>query len=132
MPGQFLSNLDLDTAADLISAAADVVLIMDESGVIQDLALSSEDIDADLLLDWRGKNWAQTVTVESQPKIAALLKGQGALTSDGVRWRHVNHKLGDGGELPLSYSVVPVRRQGEALSAAIASKAFRASSKFVE
>ncbi|MCU0762542.1 MAG: transcriptional regulator PpsR [Hydrogenophaga sp.] len=113
MPGQFLSNLDLDTAADLISAAADVVLIMDESGVIQDLALSGEDLDADLLLDWRGKNWAQTVTADSQPKIAALLKGQGALTSDGVRWRHVNHKLSDGGELPLSYSVVPVRRQGE-------------------
>ncbi len=112
-PGQFLANLDLDSAADLITAAADVVLIVDEDGVIRDMALSGDDLEGSLLLDWRGKPWAQTVTVESQPKIEALLRDHGGLTADGVRWRHVNHTLSDGAELPLSYSVVPVRRQGE-------------------
>ncbi len=117
MPGQFLADLDADAAAELITAAADVVLILDEAGVIRDLAFGSEDLAAQGCNEWLGKTWAQTATVESQPKIEALLKQ--AVSGDGVRWRHVNHPVtGGGADLPLSYSVVPVRRKGQPAASA--------------
>lgn len=117
MPGQFLADLDADAAAELITAAADVVLILDEAGVIRDLAFGSEDLAAQGCNEWLGKTWSQTVTVESQPKVEALLKH--AVSGDGVRWRHVNHPVtGGGADLPLSYSVVPVRRKGQPAASA--------------
>jgi transcriptional regulator PpsR len=117
MPGQFLADLDADAAAELITAAADVVLILDEAGVIRDLAFGSDELLAQGCQDWVGKTWAQTVTVESLPKVEALLKESNA--GEGARWRHVNHPVpGGGADLPLSYSVVPVRRKGQPASSA--------------
>lgn len=112
MPGQLLAHLDADAAAELISAAADVVLILDEQGVIRDLALGTEDMLGQGCQDWLGKPWAETVTVESRPKVEALLGSHGEPSSDGVRWRHVNHPVNDKADLAMSYSVVPVRSHG--------------------
>ena len=116
--GQFLNPVPLladmsgDAVADLITAAADVVLILDHEGIIRDMALGSEDMLESGCQHWLGKSWVQTVTTESQPKIEALLKTQGAVTSDGVRWRQVNQRLNDGGDLPIAYSVAPIRSDG--------------------
>ena len=111
MPGKFLADLDADTAAELMTASADVVLVLDQDGVIQDLALATDDLLELGCRHWLGQPWAQTVTIESQPKVEAMLKQ--AVSSDGVRWRHVNHATEAGTELPLSYSVVPVRQKGK-------------------
>jgi transcriptional regulator PpsR len=108
-PAPLLADMGGDAIADLITAAADVVLILDSEGVIRDMAVGSEDLLDSGCQNWLGKSWAQTVTVESQPKIDALLKTQGALTSDGVRWRQVNQLLADGADLPIAYSVAPIR-----------------------
>jgi transcriptional regulator PpsR len=107
-PAQFLPDMSGDAVADLITAAADVVLILDRDGIIQDMALGSEDMLESGCQDWLGKSWLQTVTAESQPKIEALLRTQGAPTSDGVRWRQVNQLLGDGADLPIAFSVAPI------------------------
>lgn len=108
-PAQFLPDMSGDAIADLITAAADVVLILDRDGIIQDMALGGEDMLESGCQDWLGKSWAETVTADSQSKINALLKTQGALTSDGVRWRQVNQVLADGVDLPVAYSVAPIR-----------------------
>lgn len=108
-PAPLLADMGGDAIADLITAAADVVLILDKDGVIRDMAVGSEDMLESGCQDWLGKSWPDTVTTESQPKIHALLKTQGALTSDGVRWRQVNQVLADGIDLPISYSVAPIR-----------------------
>jgi len=108
LPGQFLSDLDAESAAELITAAADVVLVLDVQGVIRDIAFDGDEVISKGCQDWVGKNWAQTVTVESQVKVRALLKD--SLTGDGVRWRQVNLPVAGAQDLPLSYSVVPVRR----------------------
>lgn len=107
MPGKFLADLDADTAAALMTASADVVLVLDQDGVIQDLALASDDLLELGCRHWMSKPWSQTVTIESQAKVEAMLKQP--ISNDGVRWRHVNHATDAGTELPLSYSVVPVR-----------------------
>jgi transcriptional regulator PpsR len=106
MAGQFLANLDAQSAAELLTAASDVVLILDKDGVIRDMALSNADMMGVGCQDWLGKPWADTVTVESKPKVQALLRPAEDAAADGVRWRHVNHPVTDKPDLALSYSVV--------------------------
>jgi transcriptional regulator PpsR len=110
-PELFLSDLDPQTAASLITASADVVLIMDEGGVIRDAAFGSEELLSHGYQSWLGKTWAQTVTVESRPKAEAMLKDLG--NGKGAKWRHLNHSALDGSELPLSYSIVAVPQPKE-------------------
>ena len=74
MPEKFLAGLGSDVTSRLIAAAADLVLIVDEAGVIQDLACGSDDLRSHAQQQWLGKPWLQTVTVESRPKVEAMLK----------------------------------------------------------
>jgi transcriptional regulator PpsR len=89
-----------------------VVLIVDDKGIIQDMAVGNNELQSQGHLDWLGKSWAQTVTVESRPKVEDMLKE--AVRGEPSRWRHVNHPSADGADLPLSYSVVPVHASGDA------------------
>lgn len=107
--GQFLTDLDADTTASLITAVADVVLVIDDSGVIRDAAFGSEELLSHGYQEWLGKSWIQTVTKDSRPKVEAMLRDLG--TGKGAKWRHLNHASQDGTELPLSYSIVPVPPQ---------------------
>jgi transcriptional regulator PpsR len=107
-PELFLAGLDAETAASLISAAADVALILDEAGVIQDMAFGNDELKKHGYLDWLGKPWLQTVTVESQPKVAEMLKE--SELGESTKWRHINHPSADGADLAFLYSVVPVNR----------------------
>ena len=68
-PARSLGDLDADVAGRLIAAAADVALIIDDKGVIRDLAFGSEELLREGYYDWLGKPWAETVTVESRPKV---------------------------------------------------------------
>lgn len=110
-PELFLSDLDAGAAARLISAAADVVLIVDDAGVIRDLAFGNNELLTHGCNDWLGKTWAQTVTLESQPKVEAMLRDA---ASPDARERQVNHPCADGINLPMSYSVVPLKRAARA------------------
>ncbi len=114
MPGKFLSDLDADAAARLVTAAADIVLVLDHEGVIRDLALASSDLLEWGCQRWLGKPWAQTVTVESQPKVRSMLEpGAG---SHGAHWRQVNHLTESGTDLPVSYSIVPMGSRAYSLA----------------
>lgn len=113
-PSLSLGDLDAEVAGQLIAASSDVALIVDEAGVIRDLAFGSEELSSGGYRDWLGKPWAQTVTVESRPKVEALLRE--ASTKAPPRWRHINHPSADGSDLPLLYAAVPVGRKGHALA----------------
>jgi transcriptional regulator PpsR len=104
MPGKYLADLDADTASKLIAATADIVLVLDREGSIRDLALATNDLLECGCQRWLNLPWAQTVTIESQPKIRALLEPQGS--GEGLQWRQVNHPTEMGADLPVSYSVV--------------------------
>jgi transcriptional regulator PpsR len=103
-PAQTLGDLSAQMAGRLIAAAADVALIVDDKGIIRDLAFGSDDLLREGYYDWLGKPWADTVTVESRPKVEALLRESRANASP--RWRHINHPSVDGADLPLSYSAI--------------------------
>lgn len=106
-PELFLAGLDAQTSASLISAAADVALILDEHGVIQDMAFGSDELRQGHH-DWLGKPWLQTVTIESRPKVEEMLSE--ATSSGSVKWRHINHPSADSADLALLYTIVPLSR----------------------
>ncbi len=108
-PAKTLGDLTAEMAGKLIAAAADVALIIDEQGVIRDLAFGSEDLPREGYYEWLGKPWADTVTVESRPKVEALLRDSRA--NAAPRWRHINHPSVDGADLPLSYSAITLPQQ---------------------
>ena len=108
-PGRTLGDLSADMAGRLIAAASDVAMIVDDKGVIRDLAFGSEDLLREGYYEWLGKPWADTVTIESRPKVEALLRE--SRTNAAPRWRHINHPSNDGADLPLSYSAIALPQQ---------------------
>ncbi len=104
-PKKTLGNLDAETVASVIAASADVALVLDAKGVIRDLALGSDELSEEGYADWVGQAWADTVTVESRPKVEAILRDAAARTP---RWRQVNHASARGPNVPILYSAVQI------------------------
>ncbi len=105
-PKSLIGNLDLDSAAQLITAAADVVLVLDRQGVIRDVAFNSEELTREEIRPWSGKPFVDTVTVESRAKVEALLRD--AVAGGHAAWRQVNHPSSHGGDLPIQYTAVRI------------------------
>ena len=74
--------------------ASDIALVVNagDHGLISDISFGSDEMEREFngqaLL---GKPWVETVTLESRPKIEALLHD--ALSRADPRWRHVNHPM---------------------------------------
>jgi transcriptional regulator PpsR len=104
-PADALGRLNPEAAARLIAAASDVTLILDGEGVVRDLAFGSQDLHAEGYDRWIGQRWSETVTIESRPKVEALLReaGSGAVS----RRRQVNHPS-PGGDVPVMYETLQV------------------------
>jgi transcriptional regulator PpsR len=113
-PKKSLGNLDVEAAARLITAAADVALVLDTQGVIRDLAFSSDELSNEGYSGWLGQPWAETVTAESRPKIEALLRDAG--DANGSAWRHVNHPSPRGADVPMLYSAIKVGKTGRVVA----------------
>lgn len=111
-PQKSLGDLDADAAAALITAAADVALILDEAGVIRDVAFSSEELAAEFSGhgSWLGQPWIETVAKDSRPKVEDLTRRAGGQI--GKRWRHVNQVAADGASIPILYSAAPIGSAG--------------------
>jgi transcriptional regulator PpsR len=95
----------------LITAAADVALVLDKDGAILDFAFDSQELDFDGAEDWLGKPWIDTVTVESRPKVEELLKNASA-TSQPV-WRQVNHATSEAPDIPILYAAAETGDDGK-------------------
>jgi len=111
-----LGELDADTAGRLIAAAADVTLVLDGEGVIRDLAFGSEELSKEGYQHWLGQPWALTVTVESRPKVEALLRDAGAPSQSLAAWRQLNHPSPNGVDVPILYSAIRVGDQGRVVA----------------
>jgi transcriptional regulator PpsR len=107
-----LGNLDAEAAGTLIAAASDVALILDDAGVIHDIAFQSDDLAKELddPASWLGRAWIETVTIESRPKIEQLLRD--AESRGEPRWRQVNHPTASGPDVPVMYSTMPIGKEG--------------------
>jgi transcriptional regulator PpsR len=110
-PRKTVGDLDADAAAALISAAADIALILDAEGIIRDVAFSSAELAAEFVAhgSWLGQPWIETVARDSRPKVEELTQGA---APQGSRWRHVNQLSGDGNSVPILYSTAPIGKAG--------------------
>jgi transcriptional regulator PpsR len=110
VPQESFAGVEPMSAARAVEAASDVALVLDDQGIVRDVAFGSDDLSREGFEDWLGKHWADTVTVESRPKIEALLRT--AANDEAPRGRQVNHPSPRGSDIPIVYSAVPVGRGG--------------------
>jgi len=104
---QVADHLDGEAVGRLVAASADLSLVVDADGVIRD-ATAAADLDAENIHGWLGRRWIDTVTIESRPKVDALLRDA---RPDGItRWRQINHPSPSGIDLPIRYASI---RSGE-------------------
>jgi transcriptional regulator PpsR len=113
-PGKSLGSLGVDAVADAIAASADIALVIDRKGVIQDLAFASDELHARIDARLHGKAWSETVTSECRMKVAALLDD--AAEPESRRWRQLNHSARDGSSIPVLYSAIRIGHDGNVLA----------------
>lgn len=114
-PKKLFGDIDTEAAAALIVAASDVALVVDDEGVIRELAFGSKELSAERYgTKWLGQPWVETVTAESRPKVAALLREAGS--KEVPRWRQVNHPSPRGADVPVLYCAVPVGNKGRVVA----------------
>jgi transcriptional regulator PpsR len=111
-PQQSLGDLDAGAASALVGAAADIALIVNGQGVIRDMACNSEELLSVLEgpSRWLGQPFASTVTVESRPKVEALLRE--ATPNQASPRRQLNHPAARGSDVPILYCAVRVGELG--------------------
>ncbi|MEM0906877.1 MAG: transcriptional regulator PpsR [Pseudomonadota bacterium] len=94
--------------AALMAAAADVAVVLDDEGVVKDLAVSDTELPQDVFENWIGRPFRDSVSVESRDKVKRLLSVAGEVGAV-VTQTHVNHpRPGGGDDLPVLYSSAPL------------------------
>ena len=105
-PKESLGDLDAETAATVIATAADIALVLDGDGVIQDVAFQQTDLSLELagFGRWFGRPLGDTVTAESHAKVETLLRE--AIADNRSSWRQLNHHSPRGIDIPILYAAV--------------------------
>jgi transcriptional regulator PpsR len=101
-----IRDADATTVLRLVGTAADVALVLDGEGTVLDVIAHDRELLKAGLRDWRGRRWADTVTVESRAKAAELMRDALAHPPVDAAWRHLNHPVKGGPDLPVLYSTV--------------------------
>ena len=113
-PGKSFAGFDAESASRVVAAASDLALVLDDRGLIRDLSVGSEELSDDSYDEWIGRPWLDTVSLESRPKVEALLTG--AKQSAPAMWRQVNHPSARGGDIPILYSAVKLGKGGSVIA----------------
>jgi len=91
--------------------AGDIALILDDTGRIIDGSADPREFPE--FAQWIGRDWLDTVTVESRPKVMEMLAG--ARKGQTQPWRQVN-QLADGGEIPIRFALVSTGRGNRSIA----------------
>lgn len=97
-----------EVAGKLAMIAGDVSLVLDPGGQILDATANPDDFPD--FRDWIGRDWLDTVTVESRPKVMEMLAG--ARRGQTQHWRQVNHPT-SAGDVPVRYALVSIGQGAE-------------------
>jgi transcriptional regulator PpsR len=105
--GKLFSALGGDAVDAVVAAGSDIALVLSPTGRIIDISYRDKAYMGWGLDHWVGREWADTVTVESREKIEELL--QEAQTAPLTRTRQINHGGQGGRDLPVGYRVLSLR-----------------------
>lgn len=89
-------------------------MVLDTTGVIQDLSVSTPALSAQDCAHWYGLPWTDTVAIDSRAKVEHLLSD--AYAPAPVRSREVNHRKADGESVPIRYTTVGLDTGGTVLA----------------
>lgn len=103
-------------AARVIGAAADLALVLDSEGIIQDLSLGDLGVSRALCEPWIGQRWLDTVATDSRNKVELLLKEARASRGALVRGREINQRVKGNADVPLRFSAVRLHERGRILA----------------
>jgi transcriptional regulator PpsR len=107
---EILGDIDAKSAAGLIGSCSDIALVLDSAGTVLEVIVQDAALAAMAGTGWKGRSWADTVTVESREKVEGLLReAEAGLPS---RWRQVNQPVRGHDDLPFSYSAVKMGSGG--------------------
>lgn len=109
-----LSGLAPELAEMLASAACDIVLVLDEAGIVRNVALGGGEPVAATAQGWLGRRWTETVTDDTRGKAEEFLAD---IARDGIsRPRQFNHESLAGTPIPISYSAIRLGERGPTLA----------------
>ncbi|OYY89539.1 MAG: transcriptional regulator PpsR [Sphingomonas sp. 28-66-16] len=112
-PDHLPGALPASVTATLLGSVGDVAFVLDADGVILDLAIAEEELAASGFEAAIGKQFVDTVTIESKAKIVEMLAD--AAAGVPARWRQVNH-LTDAGDVPVRYLVIRLNGNGQMIA----------------
>ena len=108
-PVRLPGALSADVAARLLASAGDVTLLLNADGTVLDLAIANADLARFGIAGWAGRPLAETLTVESKPKLVEMIAD--ARAGEPARWRQVTHHTSVG-DLPIRYLLVGLGSSG--------------------
>jgi transcriptional regulator PpsR len=109
------AGIDIGAAAQLVASAADITLVVDKNGIIENVLCSAE-FASDGLENMRGRHWADTVTIDTKQKITSLLQDAGAPVNGKTKWRQVNHISANGANVPVLYASIKTNSNGQIIA----------------
>ena len=109
---KWLNGLEPTDIGALITAAADVALVIDKAGIIRDAAVCAEGLAREDIDRWLGRPWIDTVTIESKPKVRELLAG----AANQPKFREINHPSRHGLDLPIRYSATRMGKDNSTIA----------------
>lgn len=112
-PADNLGALGFDVTAQLLAAAGDISLVIDNNGIIRDIAISNSDMVVDGFAHWVGRAWIDTVSSDTRIKVEQMLLA--AANGEAPRWRQVNHPVEDG-DVPIRYLAVRTSADGRIIA----------------
>lgn len=101
-----LKSLDADSLVSLVGLGADIVMLVDQDHRVTHISHVDPDIGAYGLTNGVGRRLQDLVTVESIPKIDAMLSGRDSARR--ARGYQVNHGCDGKPDLPVLYSTYSV------------------------
>lgn len=113
-PGGWLEGLDSTAVEALVTAAADLSLILDADGTVVEVSFGSDEMAREGYRKWIGQPWIETVTPDSRSKVEALLREAG--NPGDHKWRYVNHNSSRGADVPVLYCAVKSGRDGQVVA----------------
>jgi transcriptional regulator PpsR len=108
-----MSEIAPQLAQTFVSIASDIALVIDDQGVIRNVAVGSDPLSGSTH-EWVGKAWADTVSGDTQRKVELLLNE--ARAGGVTQRREVNHLDAGGQDIPVAYAAVRLGQRGPVLA----------------
>ena len=94
-----------DIVTAMLKQSSDWIFVLGRSGELLSVEHQTSSPQAVDFTQWQGRQFIETVTIESEPKVKDLLAHT---QPEPSRWRQINHPLPDDADLPVRYSAAAI------------------------